>query len=123
MPDPITPTVWVASAAATLLLRAPRAGRQVVEANEIHVAPTSVFRDLQQIVDAVEPGLARKVVRDALHRNPIDRIDDDAAILHRVSAADFDARALPDANGAPDAPALDARPKRLREQHRRVLRY
>src|SRR4051812_26778746 len=86
----------------------PCAGRQVVEANQVHPAALTVLRDRQQIVDALEAGLARQVVGNVFLPNRLDRLDHDVAVVHLVAAAGLDVRTRPDANAAPDAPAPDA---------------
>src|SRR5260370_41652650 len=101
--------------AVSLLLQAlppdgcvPRARRQIVEPDQIHIPAAAVPGDREQIFNAVEPRFARQIIRDVLETNPLNRIDDDLPIVHRVATARFDVRARPDADAAPDPPAADS---------------
>jgi len=85
--------------------------------DQIHVSAAAVFGDSEQIFHAREPRFTSELVGDVRHRNGIDRVHDDVAIVHLVTASDFDMRPGPDANAASDSAAADALAKRFREQH------
>src|SRR5262249_43279275 len=98
--------------------RVPGARTQVVEPNQVHVVAAAMFCDAQQIVDALEPGFTGEIVRDVLDSHRLNRIDDDVAVVHRITTAHLDVRTRPDANGASDPPAPDSLAKAFREHHR-----
>jgi hypothetical protein len=76
-----------------------------------------VARDLEQLGDALEPGLARQIARDLPARDRRDGIDHDVAVVHRIAATGLDVRMQPDAHAAPDASASDSIAQPFREYH------
>jgi len=95
--------------------------------DQIHVLAAAVFGDSKQVFHALEPGLTGQIVGDVCNGDGNDGIHDDVAIVHSVTAADFDVRPRPDANAASDSSTADALAKvlawsapRLREGIRRV---
>jgi hypothetical protein len=100
----------------------PCARRKVVEPNQVDVLAAAVFRGLEQVLHAAEAGLARQIVRDVRDTNSHERIDHNLPFVHAVSAARLDVRPRPDANAAPDPPALNPLPKTFGEHHDRLRR-
>jgi hypothetical protein len=88
-----------------------------VEPDQVHVVAASVPRNLQQILNARESGFAGEIIRDVLEVDRFDRIHDDMAFAHGVATTDFDVRAHPDANGAPDSAAANPFAQMLGELH------
>jgi len=88
-----------------------------MEANQVGLLAFAVPRDLQEIVNAVEPRFARQIVRDVVDGNRRNRIDDDVSIVHRVAAAHFDMQPRPDADAAFDSAAPDPLAKAFSEHH------
>src|SRR5262249_22308663 len=85
--------------------------------NNVHIPTSPVLRDLEQIVHAGKPRLTGQVVGDVLEGNGRNRIDDDVAFVHPVTAADLHAWTDPDANTGRDPSAADTFSKTLGEQH------
>jgi hypothetical protein len=56
-------------------------------------------------------------VRDVAHFYPSDRVHDDVAVIHPVTATCLYMGTRPDANGASDSPAPDSLSKGFREKH------
>jgi len=88
-----------------------------MEANQVGLVAFAVPRDLQEIVHAVESGLAGQIVRDVVDGNRRNRIDDDMSIVHRVAAAHLDLKPRPYADAALDPPAPDPVTKSFGEHH------
>ena len=88
-----------------------------MEPNQVHLVPAPVFGDSQQIVDALKARFAGQIVGDIGEGNRRDRIHDDVALVHPVSAAHLDMRARPDADAASDPAAPDSLAKVLGERH------
>src|SRR5262245_37697829 len=78
----------------------PRARRKVMESNQVHLCAAAVARDTQQILHVLESRLACQIVSHVLAGDPFNRVDDDVAVVHLVTAADLDARTGPDTNAA-----------------------
>src|SRR5688572_3107138 len=97
--------------------RVPRARRQVMESNQVHVVAAAVSCDSQQIIDALEPRFAGQIVRDIGNRHRRNRIDDDVAVVHLVTTAHLYMGTRPDANTASDSPAPDSLAKSFGEHH------
>src|SRR5262245_38159002 len=97
--------------------RVPGTGRQVVESNQVDVVAATMPGDAQQVVHAVEARLASQTVGNVGERDRLNRIDDDVAVVHRVTATHPDMRAHPDANAASDSPAPDSLAEVLAEHH------
>ena len=89
-----------------------------MEANQVHVPAAAMSCDSQQVIHAVEAGFTGEIVGDFRPINLHDRIDNDMAIVHRVTTADLYMRTRPDANAASDDPAEDSLSKALGERHR-----
>mgnify|MGYP003693693899 CR=1 FL=1 len=79
----------------------------------VHLVAAAVFGDAEQILDARESRFTGQVVRDIGDRDRRHRVDDNVAVVNLIAAAHFDARILPDANGAPDSSAPDSSRRRL----------
>jgi len=88
-----------------------------MEPNQVHLIAAAVFCDSKQIIHAVEPRLTREIVGDVGDGNGRNRVDDDVAVVHRVTTTHLDPRMLPDPNAASDSPAPNSFAKRLGEQH------
>jgi len=88
-----------------------------MEPNQVHLVAASVFCDSQQIINAFEPRFAGQIVRevgDGYRRN---RIHDDVALIHRVTATHLYMGILPDTNTTFDYPEPDSRAETLGEHH------
>ena len=88
-----------------------------MEPNQVGLVAFAVPCDLQEIVNAVESGLAGQIVRDVVDGNRRNRIDDDMSIVHRVAAAHLDLEPRPYADAAFDPPAPDPVAKSFGEHH------
>ena len=88
-----------------------------MEANQVHVVATTMFCDSQQIVHAVEPGFPDQIVRDVGDGNRRNRIHDNVAVVHPVTATYLDMRTRPDANAASDSAPPDSLAKMFGEHH------
>ena len=86
-----------------------------MEPNQVHLVAAAVSCDSQQVIHAVEPRLTRQIVRDVRNGNRRNRIDDDVALVHRVTATHLYVGTRPDANAASDSPAPDSFAKALGE--------
>jgi hypothetical protein len=93
-----------------------------VEPDQVDVIAAAVLRDAQQIIHAVEPRLAGQIVGDVAQGDRNNRIDDDVAIVHLITATGLDMGARPDANTASDSAASDAFAKALGEHHEHLNR-
>src|SRR5688500_6568315 len=96
----------------------PRAGRQVVKSNQVHILAGAVFGDFHQLCHALESRLASEVVGNVSLSDFFNRIDDHRAIVHCIAAADLDSGLDPDADRASDASTPDAVAELLREYHK-----
>src|SRR5262249_25944382 len=76
----------------------------VVEPNQIDPFAAAVFCGLQQIVDACESGFTSQFVGDVGDGNFLNRVHDDVAVVHSVTATHLDVEGFPDANAAGDGP-------------------
>src|SRR3979411_975758 len=97
--------------------RVPRARRQVVEPNQVHLVAAAVFCDSHQIIPALEPRFTSQIVGDVGDGNRRNRIHDDVSLVHPVTAAHLDMGTRPDANAASDSPAADSLAKAFGEHH------
>jgi hypothetical protein len=79
-----------------------------MELHEVHVLTWPVFRDLEQVHNAHEPGLASEFGRDVSKADRKDGIDLDLALLHSISVARDDVRTLPDPDAAGDVATTNA---------------
>src|SRR5262245_29013025 len=95
----------------------PRARRQVVEPDQVHLVAAAVPRDLQQILHACEPRLTGEIVRYVFNAYRRNRIDDDVAVVHSVTTTDFDLEPRPDAYRAPDPAAPNSLAEVFGERH------
>src|SRR6187549_1054922 len=86
-------------------IRIPRTRPQVVKPNQEDAVAAAVFGDLQQLLDALKPGLAREIVGDGFERDRLNRIHHDVPLVHRIAACNLDMRPLPDPYGASHAAA------------------
>ena len=88
-----------------------------MEPDQVHVSPTAMSCNSQQVVHAVEPRFSRESGRDVAERNRLDRLHDDVSPVHRVAATHLHMRARPDPDAAADLPAPDSLAKPLGEEH------
>lgn len=88
-------------------IRLPATGRQIVKSNQECLVPLAVSGDGQQFLDAGKSGLTREIVRNVALPNRLDRVDDNLALVHAVTTADFHVRARPDPDRASDSTAPD----------------
>ena len=88
-----------------------------MEPNQIHLVPAAVFRDSQQIVDALESRFAGEIIADIGEANRRDRIHNDVALVHPVPSTHLDMRTRPDPNAASDPAAPDSLAKMFGERH------
>src|SRR5678816_3697945 len=72
----------------------------VVKADEVNLFSAAVLRDFQQIQHTQEAGLPRQFGSDIREADILDRIDDNLAAVHGVTAANLHVRAQPDAHTA-----------------------
>ena len=91
-----------------------------MKTNQKHVLAAAMLRDGQQVFDAVKSRCASELAGDVLHFDPVDRVDDDVALIHQIAAADFHLQALPDADRAGDPPVANTAAKAPSENHATV---
>ena len=92
-----------------------------MKSDQVDILASAVFRNLEQVDQTVEAGLTRELRGDIRKPNGLNGIDFDLAFVHRIAAADPDARTHPDANAAGDVAAPHAVAKTFREDHRGIL--
>src|SRR5688572_8951892 len=97
--------------------RVPRARRQVMEPNQVHLVAGAVSCDSQQIIHALESRFTRQIVRDVGDGNRRNRIHDDVALVHPVTTTNLYMGTRPDANAASDSSAPDSLAKAFGEHH------
>jgi hypothetical protein len=85
--------------------------------NQVDRPTRAMTGGLQQVFDVGEARLPGKGIRDIGSLDRLDRVDDDVPVFHRVSAADLDVKALPDANAAADPAAANPLTKPFGEDH------
>lgn len=95
----------------------PAAGRHVPEPDQEHLAARPVLGDVEELLDRRKARLAGELAGDIRAPDLFDGLDDDMAVVHRVTAADFHVGVLPDADAAADAPAADALTKLPGKNH------
>src|SRR3954463_7324594 len=95
----------------------PRAGREIVEANQVDVPTAAVVRGRQQLLHTAKARFAREVGVDVRLVDGRNRVDDDVPLVHGISSADLDVELFPDANAAPNPSAPHAVAKALAEHH------
>ena len=108
---------WGAVASISSAREIPRTRRKVVKPDQKNSVALAVLRDRQQVLDAVESRLARKVMRDVAPRDRRDRIDDNRSAVHGVAPANLHVRPRPDADAARDLSAADPFAKAFGEHH------
>src|SRR6266567_3065742 len=74
--------------------------RHVMEADQVDVIALAVFRHLQQVEDAEEPGFARQLRSDIRQSDLLDGVPFDRAFLHLVPRAHYHMRTRPDEHAA-----------------------
>ena len=79
-----------------------------MEPDQVHIVPAAVSGRLEQVLDAVEPRLARQIAGHVGDPDRHDRVHHDVAIIHAVTPAGFDTGLHPDADAAADPPAPDS---------------
>ena len=89
-----------------------------MEPNQVHLVALSVSRDFQQIIHALKPRFAGKILRHVGDSNPGNRIHDDVALIHPVTTTHLYMGTRPDTNTACDYPEPDSRAKAFGEQHK-----
>jgi hypothetical protein len=92
-----------------------------MEPNQVQLVAASMSCDSQQIIDAVESRFTGQIVRDVGDGNRRNRIHDDVALVHPVTATRLYMRTHPDANTASDSPAPDSLSKAFGEHHMEPL--
>src|SRR5947199_9624652 len=98
--------------------RIPRAGRQIMEPNQVHLVAAAVSCDSQQIIHALESRFTGQIVGDVGDGNRRNRIHDDMAVVHPVTTTHLDMWTRPDANAASDSSAPMSLAKSFAEHHR-----
>ena len=88
-----------------------------MEPDQVHVVAAAVLCDSQQIINALEPGLAGQIVRDVAEIDLRNRIHDDVTVVHPVTTTHLYVRTRPDANAASDPAAPDSLAKTFGELH------
>jgi hypothetical protein len=73
-----------------------------MEPNQVHLVAVSVSSDSQQIIHALEPRFAGKILRDVGNSNRGNRIHDDVALIHPVTTTHLYMGTRPDTNTACD---------------------
>src|SRR5690349_15070841 len=76
-----------------------------------------MLRDLQQVDDPLESRAAGELRRHVFTRDRANRLHFHEALFHAIAAADFHARAHPDAHAAGDFAAPDAIAELFCEEH------
>ena len=92
-----------------------------MKSDQVDILASAVFRNLEQVYQTVEAGLTRELRGDIRKPDGLDGIDFNLAFVHRIAAADPDARTHPDANAAGDVAAPHAVAKTFREDHCWIL--
>lgn len=92
-----------------------------MKSDQVDILASAVFRNLEQVYQTVEAGLTRELRGNMRKPDGLNGIDFDLAFVHRIAAADPDARTHPDANAAGDVAAPHAVAKTFREDHRGIL--
>ena len=95
--------------------------RDVVKVHEVHVLPSAVLCNLEEVLDAGESAFTRESRRDLFESDRDDRVDLDLATLEAVSPPGAHPRADPDANRARDRTASHTIAEVFRELHRASL--
>jgi len=88
-----------------------------MEPNQVHVVAAAVFCGSQQIIHALEPRFTGQIVGDVGDGNRRNRIHDNVALVHPVTATHLDMGARPDTNAASDSPAADSLAKAFSKHH------
>ena len=80
-----------------------------MEPNEVYVFSPAVFRNFQKIQYTEEPGGLGQLGCDIREPDGFDRIHFDFSVcIHRVSSANLDVKACPDADAAGDVTAANS---------------
>jgi hypothetical protein len=93
----------------------------IVESNQVNIFAFTVFRDLEQIYDTQESGLARQCWSDIRKTDRLDGIHFDLTFLHAVPVAHFDMGPRPDSDTASDFSSTNSLAKPLGEHHEESL--
>jgi hypothetical protein len=88
-----------------------------MEPDQVHLVPTAVSRDSQQVIHTLEPRFTGQIGRDVGDSNRRNRIHDDVALVHPVTTTHLYMRTRPDANAASDSAAPDSLAKAFGEHH------
>ncbi len=88
-----------------------------MEPNQVHLVAAAVSCDSQQIIHALEPRFTGQIERDVGEGNRRNRINDDVALVHPVTATHLYMGMRPDANAASDSPVPDSIAKAFGEHH------
>jgi hypothetical protein len=88
-----------------------------VEADQINIIASTVFRDFEQVQNAEESGLVRQFGGNIWKTYWFNRIDLNLAFLHAVPRAYFDAGTHPDSNTAGDFSVTYSFAKSFSERH------
>ena len=88
-----------------------------MEPNQVHPVAAAVSCDSQQIIHTLESRLTGQIVGDVSDGNRRNRIHDDVALVHAITATCLYMGTRPDANAASDSSAPDALSKAFGEYH------
>jgi hypothetical protein len=88
-----------------------------MKADQINIATAAVPRDLQEILHALEPRLARQLASDIPHFDGNDRVDDDLSLVHPIPATHLDMRPCPDTDRASNPPTPNSLAETFGEHH------
>src|SRR5215472_5046546 len=97
--------------------RVHRAGRHVVESNQVHIIAPAVPCDAQQLVHIVKSRFTGQFSRDVGDADQRNRIHDNMAFFHRIPTANLNVWARPEPNAAPDLALPDSITKMSAEHH------
>lgn len=90
---------------------------QIVEPDQVDILAFTVPRDLQQIADPEEAGLARELRRNLCKFDGLDGVDFYLAFVHPVAATGLDVGTSPDPNAAGNVSPADSFAQAFREDH------
>ena len=88
-----------------------------MESNQIDIFAFTVLRNLEQIDDTKETGLACQLWSDIQKTDRLDRIHFDLTFIHAVPGSHFDVGTHPDSDTASDFSTTNSLTKSLSEHH------
>ena len=92
-----------------------------MEANQINILASTMLRDLEQVDDSQESGLARQCGSDIRKADRRDGIHFDLTFFHTIAVARFDVRTRPYSDTASDISTPNSLAKPLGEYHEESL--